>query len=94
VIFLYGDHLRFEETPRPIAAQIKLWHLLAGTLATLALAVYFLGRKGLWIGLAVSLFALLARSLLYRRHGVLTHDHVGAVVELGEALSLILLASL
>lgn len=94
VIFLYGDHLRFEETPRPIAAQIELWHLLAGTLATLALAVYFLGRKGLWIGLAVSLFALLARSLLYRRHGVLTHDHVGAVVELGEALSLILLASL
>ena len=94
VIFLYGDHLRFEETPRPIAAQIKLWHLLAGTLATLALAVYFLARKGLWIGLAVSLFALLARSLLYRRHGVLTHDHVGAVVELGEALSLILLASL
>jgi len=94
VIFLYGDHLRFEETPRPIAAQIKLWHLLAGTLATLALAVYFLGRKGLWIGLAVSLFALLARSLWYRRHGVLTHDHVGAVVELGEALSLVLLASL
>ncbi|MGE5219497.1 MAG: adenosylcobinamide-GDP ribazoletransferase [Chloroflexota bacterium] len=94
VVFLYGYPAGFEETPRFIAAEIRLWHLLVGTMVTLALTVYLLGRKGLWIGLAISLFVLLMRSLLYRRHGVLTNDHVGAVVELGEALSLVLLASL
>jgi adenosylcobinamide-GDP ribazoletransferase len=94
VLFLFGYHSRFEDTPRLIARQIRLWHLLASTLATLALVVYFLGRKGLWIGLALSLLVLLTRSLLFRRHGVLTQDHVGAIVELGEALSLVLLASL
>ncbi len=94
VIFLYGYQTRFDETLRLIAAQIRLRHLLISTLTTLALAVYFLGRRGLRIGLVLSLFALLTRSLLHRRHGVLTHDHVGAIVELGEALSLVLLASL
>jgi adenosylcobinamide-GDP ribazoletransferase len=94
VIFLYGYHSRFEEIPRLIAAQIRLWHFLVSTLATLALTVYFLGRKGLWISLALSLLALSTRSLLHRRHGVLVHDHVGAIVELCEALCLVLLASL
>jgi hypothetical protein len=37
---------------------------------------------------------LLTRRLLQRRHGVLTHANSGAVVELGETLSLILLATL
>lgn len=94
VIFLYGYHSRFEETPRQISAQIRLWHFLPSTLATVAVAVYFLGRKGLWISLVLSLFALSTRSLLHRRHGVLAQDHLGAVVELCEALSLILFASL
>jgi len=94
VVFLFGFQDQFDEVPRRITERIRLWHLLIGTLATLAMAVYFLGRKGLWIGLVLSLFALLIRSLLYRRHGVLTTDHASAIVELSEALSLILLASL
>ena len=94
VIFIYGYHDRCEETPRLIAENVKLWQLVVATAATLALVVYFLGRKGLWIGLSVSLFALLTRSLLHRRHAVLTHDNFGAIIELGEALSLILLATL
>ena len=94
VIFIYGYHDRCEETPRLIAENVKLWQLVVATAATLALVVYFLGRKGLWISLSVSLFALLTRSLLLRRHAVLTHHNFGAIIELGEVLSLILLASL
>jgi adenosylcobinamide-GDP ribazoletransferase len=94
VIFIYGYHDRCEETPRRIAENVRFWHLLVTTLATLGLAVYLVGRKGLWIGLSLSALALFARSLLHRRHAVLTHANFGAVIELSETLSLILLASL
>jgi adenosylcobinamide-GDP ribazoletransferase len=94
VIFLYGAHQRCEESTRLIAANIKLWHLLVTTAAMLALALYLSGRSGLWVALSVSVIALLARSLLSRWHGVLTHDNLGAVVEISEVLSLILVASL
>lgn len=94
VTFLYGDHSQFGEIPKLIAEQVTFSQLFAGTAATLALSVYFLGRKGLWIALIVSLFGLLIRALLHRRDGVLTYASLGAVVELSEALSLILLATL
>ena len=94
VIFIYGYHDRCEETPRRIAENVRFWHLLVTTLATLGLAVYLVGRKGLWIGLSLSALALSARSLLHRHHAVLTVGNFGAVIELSETLSLILLASL
>jgi len=94
VIFIYGYHDRCDETPRRIAANVRFWHLLVTTVATLGLAIYLLGRKALWIGLSLSVLVLLARSLLHRRHAVLTHDNFGAVIELSEAASLVLLASL
>ena len=92
--FLYGDHIRFDELSSLMAEQVTFSQLFVSTTATLAVTVYFLGRRGLWIALIVSLFALLTRHFLQRRHGVLTHGHSGAVVELGEALSLVLLATL
>lgn len=94
VIFIYGYHDRCEETPRVIAENVKFWHLLATTIVTLGLAFYLLGRKGLWLGLALSVFALLSRSLLHRRHAVLTHDNFGAIIELSEVLGFVMLASL
>jgi len=94
VIFLYGDHTQFDGISSLIAEQITLTRLFAGTVATLALITYFLGRRGLWIALVVSLFALMARRMLQRRERVLTQANAGAVVELEEALSLILLATL
>jgi len=94
VIFICGYHDRCEETARRIAENVRFWHLLVTTIAILGLAVSLLGRKGLWIGLSLSVLALLMRSLLHRRHGVLTHDNFGAVIELSEMLSLILLAAL
>jgi adenosylcobinamide-GDP ribazoletransferase len=94
VIFICGYHDRCEETARQIAENLRFWHLLVTTIAILSLAVYLLGRKGLWVGLSLSVLALLARSLLHRRHAVLTHDNFGAMIELSEMLTLILLASL
>ena len=93
-ILLFGYDTRLDEIARQIAAQVKFWPLLASTAAILTLATYLLGRKGLWIALLVSIFTLLLRGLLYRRHGVLSHADVRASVELTETLSLILLASL
>jgi adenosylcobinamide-GDP ribazoletransferase len=94
VIFIYGYSDRCEQTARLIAENVRLWHLLIATLVTLTVTVYFLGRKGLWVGLLLSLFALLTRTLLYRRQTFLTHANFGAIVELEEAFCLILLASL
>lgn len=94
VVLLYGYHDRCEETMRPIAENTKLWHLGVTTLGTLALATYLLGRETLWIGLALSLLALLSRALLHRRHAVLTQNNFGAVTDLGEALTLVLMTVL
>jgi len=94
VIFIYGYYRRFDETARPIAARVTISALLVSTTATLALVIYFLGRKVLWIGLTISLFSLLLRGLLSRRRSELSVSHLGATIELSEALSLILLASL
>ena len=94
LIFIYGYGARFDETLRLISERVKFSSVLTSTAATLALTIYFLGRKGLWIALIVSLFALLLRGLLHRRHGIVSQANIGATVELAEALSLILLASL
>ncbi len=94
VIFICGYHDRCDETARRIAENVRFWHLLVTTIAILGLAFSLLGRKGLWIGLALSVLALLGRSLLHRRHALLTRDNFGALIELSEMLSLILLASL
>lgn len=94
VLFIYGYQDRFDDLARRVAVQVKFAHLLASTSVILALAVYLLGRRGLWIGFSLSILVLLAPSWLYRRHEVLTFDNFGAVLELSETLSLILLASL
>jgi adenosylcobinamide-GDP ribazoletransferase len=94
VVLLYGYHDRCDETMRLIAEHTKLWHLAVTTLFTLILATYLIGRDALWIGLALSLLALLSRALLHRRHAVLTLDNLGAVTDLGEALTLVLMAVL
>ena len=93
VLFLFGYDARCDEISRLIAAQIKFWPVVICTTATLALTMYLLGRKGLWIALLVSLFILVLRAALYRRHRLISHSDVRASVELAETLALILLAS-
>ncbi len=94
VIFLYGAARNAEEFVAAVARNVRGWHLLVTTAATLAFAVYLVGRTGLWVGLCVSLFALLARSVLRRFHGAYTYANLGALIELSETLSLVLFASL
>lgn len=94
VLFIAGHRDRFEGQSRWLAEGVKFWHLAVTTVFTLGLAVYFIGRKGLWLGLAVSLLALLSGVLFQRRQSVLNHDHFGAVIELSEVLVLLLLVSL
>jgi adenosylcobinamide-GDP ribazoletransferase len=92
--FLYGEHTRFDQVSGSIAAHITLWQLFVGTTFTLGLVAYFLGRRGLWIALLISLFALLMRHWLERRRGVVTHANSGALVEIGETLSLVSMAAI
>ena len=94
LVFIYGSHRHSEGDASRIAENVKFWHILFATIATLAPATYLLGRTGLLIGLCLSTFSLVFRGLLQRRNGVLTAANFGAVVELSETLGLILLASL
>jgi adenosylcobinamide-GDP ribazoletransferase len=94
LVFIFGYQERCEKVAQVIAQQLKPWHLLLATAGTLGLATYWLGRKGLWIALVLSLLALATRNLFYRARGMITSQHCGAIIELGETLSLILLASL
>jgi len=94
VVFVFGYHEWCDEASKWIGENLRLWHLLLTTAAILGLAFYFLGRKGLLIGLYLSVLALLTRTLLYRRDSLLRSDNLGAVIETSETLSFILLASL
>jgi adenosylcobinamide-GDP ribazoletransferase len=94
VIFLYGSAFVAEGTARILADNVRAWHLALTTVVTLALAAFLVGRTALWIGLSLSLFALLSRSYLRRRNGFIDADNFGAVIELSETLSFVLFASL
>ena len=94
LVFAYGAQENCAENSRFIVEQIRFWHLAVATLGTLALIAYYLGRKGLWIALSLSVLILLARTLLYRLNTKVSQDTFGAIIEIGETLSLVLLASL
>jgi adenosylcobinamide-GDP ribazoletransferase len=94
VVFLYGSASAAEGLARILADNVKAWHLVLTTAVTLALAGFLVGRIALWIGLYLSLFALLSRSYLRRRNDCINYDNFGAVIELSETLSFVLFASL
>lgn len=94
VIFLYGSASVAKGTARILADNARAWQLALTTVITLGLAAFLVGRTALWIGLYLSVFALLSRSYLRRRNGYIGSDNFGAVVELSEALSFLLFASL
>jgi adenosylcobinamide-GDP ribazoletransferase len=94
LIFVYGYQHGCDEWLGLAADRVRFWHLVVATVGTLSVLAYGFGRRGLWAALALSLFVLSARTLLYRLRGRLTLYDVGAMIEIGETLSLILLASL
>jgi adenosylcobinamide-GDP ribazoletransferase len=93
VIFLYGAADRTDQAARPIAENVRAWHLVVTTLLTLTLAGFLIGRSALWIGLYLSLFALLSRSFLLRQNRTIRYGNFGALVELGETLAFILFST-
>jgi adenosylcobinamide-GDP ribazoletransferase len=94
LVFIYGSYRHCEGELRIIAQSVRFWHLAVASCVMLGFATYWLGRSGLWIALCLSLLALICRRLWQARAGVLTVNNLGAVVELSEALSLTLLASI
>jgi adenosylcobinamide-GDP ribazoletransferase len=94
LVFIYGSHRQSEGEASIIALNVRFWHVVFATVATLAPATYFLGSTALWIGLSLSILVLLCRALFHKRTGVLSRDNYGAAVEASEALSLVLLATL
>jgi len=94
LIFVYGYQHGCDEWLGLAADRVRFWHLVVATVGTLSVLAYGFGRRGLWAALALSLFVLSARTLLYRFRGRLALYDVGAMIEIGETLSLILLASL
>jgi cobalamin synthase len=94
VLFLYGHAWAGEESAWRMVEKVTLWHLALATLATLGLAVFLTGRAGLWVGLWVSILALLSRGYFQRRHTGFDHDKLGALIEVSETLALVHLASM
>jgi hypothetical protein len=83
-----------EDLTQRISKNIRAWYLLFTSVGTLAITVFLMGNKGLWIALAVSLIALVLRTYLGRSSRALALSHCGALIELTETLSLILFATL
>ena len=92
VIFIYGSTSMVDDRVRVIAGHVKTWHMLVTTAAALTFAFFLAGRTTLWIGLCVSLLALLGRYFLRQRHGGITYDNFGALIEISEALSFLFFA--
>jgi cobalamin synthase len=93
VMFLYGSTSTLDDIASIVTRQVKTWHMLVTSAATLAVAFFLAGRTALWIGLCVSLVALLGRYFLCRRHGGISYDNFGALIEMSEALTFLLFAS-
>lgn len=93
VVFIYGGANRAERSAALIAENVRPWHVIFTTALTLVLTGFLIGATALWVGLCVSLFAVVSRSLL-GAHGTLRYSHFGAIVELSEALSLIIFSIL
>jgi adenosylcobinamide-GDP ribazoletransferase len=94
VLFLYGPIWLNQESLGRITQSVKAWHLVITTAAILAFAGFVIGRAGLWVALSVSVLALLSRAYFQRRHAEINHDQLGALVEVCETVSFVLLASL
>ena len=94
VISAYGSRPNQEGTGRIMVKQVRGRHLLWATALTLVLVILIAGSLGLWIALWVSLLALIAGLYFYRRFGGVSGDNFGAIAEIGEALAMVLFASL
>jgi cobalamin synthase len=92
VLFLFGSTPLADDAR--IAKSVRSWHVIAASVATLGFAFFIGSAQALWVALSISLLALLARSYVHHQQGGVSLAHCGALVEVSEALSLTLFASL
>ena len=94
LLLLFGSGAVTDDAAKPIAANIRSWHLLLASVISLGLALFAAGAQALWVALSLSLLALFARGYLNRRAEGVSLANCGALIELGEALSFTLFATL
>ncbi len=94
VLFLFGSTPLVDDAGARIAESVRSWHVILVSVATLGFALLVANTQALWVALSLSLLALLARSYLHRRQGGISLANAGALIEVNEALSLTLFASL
>jgi cobalamin synthase len=94
VLFLFGSTTVADDAVRRVAENMRSWHLVVATVMSLGFGFYIAGAPALWVALCLSLFALLARSYLHRREGGISLANCGALIEISEALSFAMFASL
>ena len=73
LVFIYGSHRHSEGTASIIGANVRFWHVVFATIATLVPATYFLGRTALWIGLSLRGFPRSSTLRPTRRQSALQH---------------------
>ncbi len=94
VILAYSSPPKAEKKIEAPLDGVRGGHLFWATAVTLPLVIVFSGGVGLWIALWVSLLTLVAGSYLRRRGGGVAANSLGAIAELGQALAMVLYASL
>jgi cobalamin synthase len=94
ILFLFGSTPLADDRRARIVESVRSWHLIALSVATLGLALFIASAQSLWVALSLSLLALLARGYLHRRQGGISLANCGALIEVSEALSFTLFASL
>jgi cobalamin synthase len=94
VLFFYRSTSPADAFIQRIVENVSAWHLVIATAITLGVGIILVGTTALWIGLSVSLFALLSRAYLRWRSVDISCNHFDALVELSETLSFVLFASL
>jgi len=94
VLFFYRSTSPADEFIQRIVENVSGWRLVIATVITLSVGIILAGATALWIGLSVSLFALLTRAYLHWRGVDLSCNHFDALIELSETLSFVLFASL
>lgn len=93
VILAYGSRPKWEGEGE-MAGRVKGLHIFWATTLALLLVIIFSGQLGLWIALWVSLLTLLSGWYFHRSQSGVGGNNLDAVVEMAEALAMVLFASL
>jgi cobalamin synthase len=94
LLFLFGSTASADDGAAQLAQRVRPWHLILASVATVGFTFLIAGHHGLWIALLLSILALAARSYFHYHEGGISLAGGGALIEIGEALSFTLFASI